>query len=96
MRVRADELPPATQDDVVAIRAVFRGTAHPGQQQRAMRYLLRLCGLNALEGASLSDGERHFIAGKRWVAQALLQAGQISFVPDLMRDMDERDTSSDA
>ena len=41
MRVRADELPPATQDDVVAIRAVFRGTAHPGQQQRAMRYLLR-------------------------------------------------------
>jgi len=61
---------------VNAIRAVFRGTASPGQQKRAMVYLLNdLGGVTAIEGAGLSAEERAFVAGRRWVAMNFAMLG---------------------
>jgi hypothetical protein len=60
----------------LAIAAVLRGQANGAQQKRAMRYLLGdLAGVLAIEPASISDSERAFVSGRRWVGMCFAALG---------------------
>lgn len=71
---------------VNAIRAVCRGTAGPGQQRRAIAYLLEaLAGVTAIEAATIGAEERAFVAGRRWVGMNFAMLGGVKllgFEPD--------------
>ena len=60
--------PPVTQDVALAFRSVARGHGTPAQQKAVMMAILGdLCGLNAIEPGGISDADRQFLAGKRFV-----------------------------
>lgn len=70
--VRIDEMPRLEPDHLLAIQACARGHATSAQQKTALWVILgQLCGLTAIEAASLTEREGGFVAGKRWVGMAI-------------------------
>jgi hypothetical protein len=66
------QIPKLEPDHVLAIRAIFRGTATEVQQRIAVREILRqFCGLTTLEPARMNEREAGFMAGQRWVGMAM-------------------------
>ena len=63
-------------DDVAAIRALTRGTASPGQQRRAMSFILsELCQLGTVTFAGENAHGASFRAGAQGVGHAIAQIG---------------------
>lgn len=64
------------RDDIAAIRALTRGNATPGQQRRAMTYILgELCQLGSVTFAGENTHGASFRAGAQGVGHAIAQIG---------------------
>lgn len=65
-------------DDVAAIRAIMRGQASPGQQRRAVTYLMiELCGVGAVPFAGEHTHGAAFKAGAMAVGIAMAQIADV-------------------
>ena len=77
---------PPTIDELAAIRALVRGHADPGQQRRAVLYIMQeLCGAGRISFCGEASHTAAFRSGSQAVGVAIAQIGEAVFMrfPDL-------------
>ncbi len=68
-------------DEVTAIRALTRGNADPGQQRRAVTYIMsQLCGVGRVSFAGEGTNTTAFKLGAQAVAVAIAQIGDATLL----------------
>lgn len=69
---RIDAVPKPDEATRLAVRAVYRGHAAPGQQVLAMTWILQeVLGLTGVPSAGWTPEQHAFAAGKQWGAMVI-------------------------
>jgi hypothetical protein len=90
-RLRPDQAPVPSADELSAISAVMNARADQQQQARFVGYFLRMSGVHAGESMMRTEWWG-FAAGKRWMASTLLEMAEIRLVPLGVRKALEKET----
>ena len=79
-RLRPDQAPMPSPDELAAVRAVMNAKADHYQQARFVNYLLSMAGIHT-DNTLMSAETANFVLGKRWVASTLLSMAEVRLVP---------------
>lgn len=90
-RLRPDQAPTPSADELSAVSAVMNARADATQQTRFVSYLLKMSGVHAGE-SMMSPETWAFNAGKRWVASTLLAMAEVRLVTMGVRKVLEKET----